>query len=154
MTTNYIRISRIDGLASLAFDFQEPIFLSKDMLGELVPHLENLLQLMQADSDPGLYKPVVIRGTEDEVAPPVKWTVLAVSANHGSFGHKGVLVANADKGMLKLTPQAFGSTPLPQPGDELDTIPSSEVPPEQMVGPTPERLREFIEEARAYRQSK
>jgi hypothetical protein len=71
-------------------------------------------------------------------ATPVKpepWKVIAISANHGSFGHKGVVVARSNGEALELTLQAYGSTPLPNVGDLLDTLPTSEVQPRKFANP-------------------
>ena len=64
--------------------------------------------------------------------PAAPWKVIAVSSNHGSFGHKGVIVARPSGEALELTLQAYGSTPLPVEGQWLDTLPTSEVQPRKL----------------------
>lgn len=63
---------------------------------------------------------------------PEPWKVLAVSDNHGSFGHKGVVVGRSTGEALELVLQAYGGTPLPNVGDLLDTLPTSEVQPRKL----------------------
>lgn len=63
---------------------------------------------------------------------PAPWKVIAVSSNHGAFGHKGVIVARPSGEALELTLQAYGSTPLPVEGEWLDTLPPSEVQPRKL----------------------
>ncbi len=70
-----------------------------------------------------------LRGAPEKPEP---WKVLAISSNHGSFGHKGVIVGRSNGGALELTLQAYGSTPLPVEGQWLDTLPTSEVQPRKL----------------------
>lgn len=80
----------------------------------------------------------------DAPEKPAPWKVIAVSSNHGSFGHKGVIVARPSGEALELTLQAYGVTPLPVEGEWLDTLPTSEVQPRKLA-PVPKKIldREF-----------
>ena len=75
---------------------------------------------------------------------PEPWKVLAVSSNHESFGHKGVIVGRPNGEALELHVQAYSGTPLPNVGDLLDTLPTSEVQPRKLPQlPWEIRDREF-----------
>jgi hypothetical protein len=71
------------------------------------------------------YPPVTV-----PAKPPVRdFTVITVSSNANSFGYKGVLVLAEDGTGYECAFQAYGSEPLPKPGDVIpeDRLPKSPV---------------------------
>ena len=85
---------------------------------------------------------------EVETPVPLAWHVVAVSSNHGAFGHKGVVVLRESGEGLELSLQAYGGTPLPSMGDTLATLPASEVPPRKLADLTPKQAAKIIKESK------
>lgn len=77
---------------------------------------------------------------------PLPWHVVAVSTNHGSFGHKSVLVIREDGEGRELLLQAYVAAKLPVRGDILEVLPQSEVQPRKLPTTTPKIAKQIISE--------
>lgn len=79
-------------------------------------HAEDVEALRAADRF--LSPPEEVRTMKLDPEPPV-YTVITVSSNTNSFGYKSVLCLAPNGRGLQLLKSAYGTDPLPVPGDDL-----------------------------------